>query len=93
MDAPHCCFHLGVDCGRVFLFPLGDGLHLEADSEGLSRGLRGPWLWRQVLGGRWGGGCCDFVVDESWNKLPQQLFGLEGIWLQSRVDFVHVCLF
>lgn len=37
-----------------------------------------------------GGG--DFVVDESWNKLPQQLFGLEGIWLQSRVDFVHVCL-
>lgn len=37
-----------------------------------------------------GGG--DFVVVESWNKLPQQLFGLEGIWLQSRVDFVHVCL-
>lgn len=88
MDAPHCCFYLGVGWGRVFLFPLSDGLHLEADTEGLSRGLRGPWLWRQVLED--GGG--DFVVDESWNKLPQQLFGLEGIWLQSRVDFVHVCL-
>lgn len=37
-----------------------------------------------------GGG--DFVVDKSWNKLPQQLFGLEGIWLQSRVVFVHVCV-
>lgn len=41
------------------------------------------------VGGWWG----DFVVDETWNTLPQQLFGLEGIWLQSRVVFVHVCLF
>lgn len=80
---------LTVDWGRA--------CSLSSQRQSTFRGqLRGTFLvfpralvLKPGVGGWWG----DSVVDKSWGTFPQQSLGPEGIWLQSRVVFVHVCLF